>query len=137
MKCLVVDDSATMRRLFRNALTALGHAEILEASDGRQALGRCDGAVGLVVSGWNLTGMSGLELVRKLRAQPATSGVKILLVSSRNQKVDVMAAAESGIDAYVLRPFTSEVLRQKLEVVMQKGGPAPSGDEGEPTARAA
>lgn len=124
MKCLVVDDSATMRRILRNLLLVLGADEVVEAHDGKQALERCDATVGLVATGWNLPTMSGLELTRTLRANPETANLRIIVVSSRNRKSDVQAAIAAGANDYVLKPFVPETLRLKLEELM-RDPPAP------------
>ncbi len=73
MKCLVVDDSATMRRIVVNALKSIGYDNVVEAADGSDALQKCDGSIELVITDWNMPVMGGLELVRGLRANPAHS----------------------------------------------------------------
>jgi two-component system chemotaxis response regulator CheY len=122
MKCLVVEESGTIRRILWNALHGLGCEEIVEAADGKQALERCDAEVGLVVTGRNLPGLDGLELVKRLRQAAETAQVRILLVSARNTREDVMEAAQAGVNGYLLKPFTLDVLRQKLEELLQAGG---------------
>jgi two-component system chemotaxis response regulator CheY len=114
MKFLVVDDSAVTRRIIVNALTRLGHKDVVEAADGHSALHQCDTSVDVVITDWNLPGMSGVELVRTLRANPDLSGLPVLLVTARNVKQDVVEAADAGVDAYIVKPFTLEVLQHKL-----------------------
>ena len=121
MKCLVVDHSATMRRVFANALRGLGCDEIVEAADGRQAIERCDRETLAVITGRSLPGASGLELVRRLRANPDTANVRVLMVTTRNFKPDVVEAVQAGVSGYLLKPFTLEALKLKLEELLQPG----------------
>ena len=73
MKCLVVDDSATMRRIVVNSLKTIGYSDVVEAGDGKEALAKCDGTVEMVITDWNMPNMGGLELVKALRANPQTA----------------------------------------------------------------
>lgn len=124
MKCLVVDDSAITRRILVNSLRSIGFNEIVEAGDGKQALNLCDTTVDVVLTDWNMPGMAGVELVRAIRANPEFNALPVLLITSRNGKEDVVEAANAGIDGYIVKPFTPEVLRTKIEEVMQRGGDA-------------
>lgn len=118
MKFLVVDDSAVTRRIIVNALSRLGHLDVLEAADGQAALQQCDTSVDVVITDWNLPGMSGVELVRTLRANPDLAHLPILLVTARNVKQDVVEAAQAGVNAYIVKPFTLEILQHKLADVL-------------------
>ncbi len=118
MKCLVVDDSAITRRILGNSLRAIGFDTILEAGDGRQALQVCTPDVDIVLTDWNMPGMPGVELVRRLRGDPALGGIPVLLITTRAAKDDVVEAAQAGVDGYVIKPFTPEVLKQKIEEAM-------------------
>jgi two-component system chemotaxis response regulator CheY len=120
MKCLVVDESPTARRIFRNALEALGCPEVLEFPDGRQAIEGCDASVGLVIADWDAPGVGGLELLKRLRVEVATATVKVLLVSTRNRREDVLQAIEAGVDGYLLKPFHGETLRLQLEALLPR-----------------
>jgi two-component system chemotaxis response regulator CheY len=113
MKCLVVDPSATMRRVLINALRETG-CETLEAADGKQALERCGREVDAVLTAWNVPGMSGIELLRKLRENPETAEIRVMMVTGRNLRQDVMEAIQAGVNSYLLKPFTQETLRIKL-----------------------
>lgn len=124
MKCLVVDDSAITRRILVNSLRASGYDPILEATDGKQALQLCDATVDIVLTDWNMPGMGGIEMVRNLRANPAFAKLPILLVTARSVRDDVVEAAKAGVDGYVVKPFTPETLRNKIEDVLRhKSGP--------------
>jgi two-component system, chemotaxis family, chemotaxis protein CheY len=124
MKCLVVDDSATMRRIVVNALKSVGMAEVAEAGDGQEALGKCDAAIDLVVTDWNMPVMGGLELVKALRANPATAKLPILMVTTRGTKEDILQAVEAGVNNYILKPFTPQLLKEKIDAVMAAQGAA-------------
>lgn len=118
MRCLVVDESATMRRIFRNALRAHGCDEILEAADSQQALERIEGPLDLLITDWDLPGTSGLELVKQLRANEATAATPVLMVTARNARDDVQAAAQAGVSRYLLKPFAQETLRLRLDALL-------------------
>ena len=117
MKCLVVDDSATMRRIVLNSLRTIGYADLVEASDGKEALAKCDGTIELVITDWNMPNMGGLDLVRALRANPATAKTPILMVTTRSVKKDILQAVEAGVSSYILKPFTPQVLKEKLDEI--------------------
>jgi two-component system chemotaxis response regulator CheY len=117
MKCLVVDDSATMRRIVVNALKTIGYQQVVEAGDGREALAMCDGSIDMVITDWNMPNMGGLELVKSLRANPQTSKTPILMVTTRSVKEDILQAVEAGVSSYILKPFTPQVLKEKLDQI--------------------
>ncbi|HXE56696.1 MAG TPA: response regulator [Gemmatimonadales bacterium] len=118
MKCLIVDDSATMRRIVANALHGIGYTNLVEAVDGQDALAKCDGTIELVITDWNMPVMGGLELVRRLRANPQTAKVPILMVTTRGTKEDILQAVEAGVNSYILKPFTPQVLKEKIDQVV-------------------
>lgn len=121
MKCLVVDDSAITRRILVNSLRMIGFQQIIEAGDGKSALNLCDSTVDVVLTDWNMPGMAGVELVRSLRANPEFANLPVLLITSRNGKEDVVEAANAGINGYIVKPFTPEVLKVKIEEVLHRG----------------
>jgi two-component system, chemotaxis family, chemotaxis protein CheY len=118
MKCLIVDDSTTMRRILVNALKSIGYTDLIEAGDGREALDRLTPEIGLVITDWNMPVMGGLELVKALRGTPETAGLPILMVTTRSAKEDIMQAVEAGVSSYVLKPFTPPVLKEKIDQVL-------------------
>ncbi len=118
MKFLVVDDSAVTRRIIVNALSRLGHNDVVEAADGQSALAKCDETIEVIITDWNLPGMSGVEMVRTLRANPAMAQLPVLLVTARNVKQDVVEAAQAGVNAYIVKPFTLEVFEHKLNEML-------------------
>ena len=123
MKFLVVDDSATMRRIVVNSLQRIGFNDCVEAEDGREALEKFDASIGFVITDWNMPNMSGTDLARALRADGKT--VPILMVTARSVREDIIAALESGVNNYIVKPFTPQVLKEKIDQVLS-GAPAAS-----------
>ncbi len=121
MKFLVVDDSATMRRIVVNSLHRLGYDSIVEAGDGREALDRYDSSVRFVITDWMMPNMSGTELARALRARSDGRDVPILMVTARGTREDIMTALEAGVSNYVVKPFTPRILKEKIDLL--SGGP--------------
>ncbi len=118
MKCLIVDDSATMRRILINALKSIGFDDIVEAGDGKEALGKLTPDIGMVITDWNMPVMGGLELVRSIRGAGETARLPILMVTTRSAKEDILQAVEAGVSSYILKPFTPPVLKEKLDQVL-------------------
>ncbi len=121
MKFLVVDDSATMRRIVVNSLQRVGFNDVIEAGDGKEALGKFDASVGIVITDWNMPGMSGIDLARALRARPDGKSVPILMVTTRSVKEDIIAAVQAGVNNYIVKPFTPEVLKEKIDQLLAAG----------------
>lgn len=119
MRFLVVDDSATMRRIVVNSLKRIGYEECVEASDGAEALERFDSTIEFVITDWNMPTMTGLEFVRALRARPDGKSVPVLMVTTRSVREDIVQAAQAGVNNYVVKPFTPQVLKEKIDQVLQ------------------
>lgn len=119
MKALVVDDSAIIRRIIVNTLQGMDFEEILEATDGESAIALLKPGLDLVITDWNMPGMAGVEFTRQLRANPDWASVPILMVSSRNLKEDVIEAASAGVTGSVSKPFTPEMLRDKIHELLK------------------
>jgi len=121
MKVLVVDDFATMRKIVRNILKQIGFEDITEAEDGSVALRLIKSEpVGLVVSDWNMPNMSGLDLLKEIRKNPQTASLPVLMVTAEGLKENVMEAVKAGVNNYVVKPFTAEVLQEKIETIFKK-----------------
>lgn len=118
MKFLVVDDSATMRRIVINSLERVGYGNVVEAEDGVDALAKFDESFGMVITDWNMPNMTGIDLTRALRARPDGATVPILMVTARSVRDDIIAALESGANNYVVKPFTPQVLKEKIDAVI-------------------
>jgi len=117
MRFLIVDDSATMRRILVNSLQRIGFAECVEAEDGREALRKFDASVGFVITDWNMPHMSGVDFARALRALPSGSSVPVLMVTGRGTREDVAVAAAGVVNACIVKPFTPQALKEKIEQV--------------------
>jgi two-component system chemotaxis response regulator CheY len=118
-KALVVDDSRTIRIILRRILAEIGY-EVCEAANGREALRVMDAekdTVSLVLADWNMPEMNGLELVRELRQRPEFSKLKIVMVTTEAELGHMTSALQAGANEYVMKPFTKEILREKLEYV--------------------
>ena len=120
IKILIVDDFSTMRRIIKNLLRDLGFNNTFEADDGNTALPMLkNGDYDFVVTDWNMPEMNGAELVRKLRSMPEYDDVPIVMITTRGMKDDVMTAMKLGVNAYVIKPFTPDVLKVKLDSVFK------------------
>lgn len=118
MKVLVVDDFSTMRRIVKNILKQIGYSDIEEAEDGNCALARLrQGGFGLVVSDWNMPNMTGLDLLKAIRADNALSNMPVLMVTAEAKKENVLDAIQAGVNNYVVKPFTADVLKEKIEKI--------------------
>ena len=115
MKFLVIDDSATMRRIVVNSLKRIGYEDCVEADDGAAGLAAFDSSVGFVITDWNMPNMSGLDFVKALRARGDGKGVPVLMVTTRSVKEDIVLAAQAGVNNYVVKPFTPQVLKEKID----------------------
>lgn len=122
IKVLVADDFPTMRRIVKNLLKQIGFENIDEAEDGVQALNKLkSGNYGLVVSDWNMPSMEGIDLLRNIRqeAEPLKN-IPFLMVTAEAEKEKVIEAIKAGVDNYIVKPFTAEVLKEKLEKIADK-----------------
>jgi two-component system chemotaxis response regulator CheY len=122
IKVLVVDDFPTMRRIVKNLLKQIGFENIDEAEDGMQALNKLkSGNYGLVVSDWNMPNMEGIDLLKNIRqeAEPLKN-IPFLMVTAEAEKEKVIEAIKAGVDNYIVKPFTAEVLKEKLEKIADK-----------------
>ncbi|HOV98537.1 MAG: response regulator [Bacteroidetes bacterium] len=120
MKFLVVDDSLTMRRIVINALKTLGYEGIVEASDGKEAIAKLmTEGVNFVITDWNMPEMNGLELTKWLRSNPQFENIPILMVTTRGNKDDVIEAMKARVNNYIVKPFTPQGLKEKIEQVMK------------------
>jgi len=122
-KILVVDDFVTMRRIVKNLLKQLGYENIIEAEDGEQAYAKLKGGgFGFVVSDWNMPNLDGLGLVQKVRSDPELKALPFLMVTAEAEKEKVIEAIKAGVSNYVVKPFTAEILKEKIEKIFEKLG---------------
>ncbi len=123
MKILVVDDFSTMRRIIKNLLKDLGFANIQEADDGNTALPMLQqGDFDFVVTDWNMPGMQGIDLLRAIRADERLKSIPVLMVTAEAKKEQIIAAAQAGVNGYVIKPFTAATLKEKLAKIFQRLG---------------
>ncbi len=124
MKVLVVDDMSTMRRIVKNVLKQIGYTSVEEAPDGQEALKKLKGGgFGLVVTDWNMPVMTGLELLKAIRADAELKILPVLMVTAEAQKENIIEAIQAGVSNYVVKPFTAEALLEKLTKVFAKKTP--------------
>jgi two-component system chemotaxis response regulator CheY len=126
LKFLVVDDFSTMRRIVRNLLKELGFNNVDEAEDGNAALQKLrSGTFDFVISDWNMPNMTGIELLRQVRADGALKHLPVLMITAEAKKENIIEAAQAGANGYIVKPFTAATLDEKLNKIfqaMQKNG---------------
>lgn len=124
MKLLVVDDSSTMRRIIKNTLSRLGYEDVLEGEDGLQGWSVLDTNpdIGMLITDWNMPEMNGLELVKKVRSDTRFSDLPIIMVTTEGGKAEVITALKAGVNNYIVKPFTPQVLKEKLAAVLGTEG---------------
>jgi two-component system, chemotaxis family, chemotaxis protein CheY len=119
LRFLVVDDFSTMRRIVKNFLNDLGYNDVTEADDGATALPILkQGNIDFLVTDWNMPGMPGLELLKAVRADPALAKLPVLLVTAEAKREQIVEAAQAGVNGYVVKPFTAETLRDKIQKIL-------------------
>ncbi len=127
MKFLVVDDFPTMRRIVRGLLMQTGYVSgtIDEAENGEEALRRIQaGGIEFVVTDWNMPQMQGIDLLRHIRAaeNPAIRSLPVLLITAEAKKENILAAAQAGVNGYIVKPFNAQTLKEKLDAIMERLG---------------
>ena len=121
IKILVVDDFSTMRRIVKNLLKQLGFEHIDEAEDGEQAFSKLQNDnYGFMISDWNMPNMDGLELLKKVRSDPDLKELPVLMVTAEAEKEKVITAIQAGVNNYVVKPFTGEILKEKMDKIFEK-----------------
>ncbi len=119
MPVLIVDDYKTMLRTMGNLMKKLGFENIDEASDGHEALEMLyDRPYSLVISGWNMEPMSGLDLVRQMRSNTRLDEVPVVMISAENGDENIAAAKKAGAAEYIVKPFCASTLRDKLTPIL-------------------
>lgn len=118
MEVLIVDDFATMRRILKNILTQIGFTNLYEAADGKSALKVLKNQkIDLVMCDWNMPVMTGLDLLNAVRADEDLKAIPFVMVTAEAQKENIIQAVQAGVNNYVVKPFTTETITQKLEKV--------------------
>ncbi|WDT75362.1 MAG: chemotaxis response regulator CheY [Candidatus Manganitrophus sp.] len=120
MKILVVDDMSSMRRIIKNTLKQLGYPNTDEAEDGDRALEMVRNTpFDLVVSDWNMPNMNGLDLLKAIRQDPKLSALPVLMVTTEAEMDHILEAIRSGVNSYILKPFTPETMKEKIDKVFK------------------
>ena len=128
-KFLVVDDFATMRKIVKKVLAELGYTNVSEAEDGKPALALLQQAaqsgqpIEMVISDWNMPGMTGIELLKACRSNPQLKGTPFMLVTAESEQKNIIEAAQAGVSDYVVKPFNAQTLKEKLTRVWAKHNP--------------
>ena len=123
LKFLVVDDFSTMRRIVRNLLKELGYTNVDEAEDGVAALQKLKGGTfQFVVTDWNMPNMTGLELLKAIRADAGLKHLPVLMITAEAKKENIIEAAQSGASGYIVKPFTAGTLEEKMGKIFEKYG---------------
>lgn len=118
MSVLVVDDYNTMIRIIKNLLRQIGFEDIDDASDGALALAKMrTKKYGLVISDWNMEPMTGFELLKQVRSDPAIDTLPFIMITAESRTENVVAAKQAGVSNYIVKPFNAETLRSKIDAV--------------------
>jgi two-component system, chemotaxis family, chemotaxis protein CheY len=121
MKILIVDDFSTMRRIIKNLLRDLGFTNTAEADDGSTALPMLQsGNFDFLVTDWNMPIMSGIDLLRQVRADDKLKHLPVLMVTAEAKRDQIIEAAQAGVNGYVVKPFTALVLKEKIEKIFER-----------------
>jgi two-component system chemotaxis response regulator CheY len=121
MKILIVDDFSTMRRIIKNLLRDLGFNNTQEADDGLTALPILQaGGIDFLITDWNMPGMQGLDLLKTVRADENLSSLPVLMVTAETKREQIIAAAQAGVNGYIVKPFTAATLKDKIEKIFER-----------------
>ncbi len=119
MKIMLVDDSKTMRNIQKSVLTQLGHTELAEACDGQDALSKVAAfAPDLILLDWNMPNMDGLTFIKTFRQ--ADKSTPVIMVTTESERARVVEAIKAGVNNYVVKPFTPDILSQRITETMDK-----------------
>ncbi|MBI6550988.1 chemotaxis response regulator CheY [Pseudomonas sp. LY-1] len=121
MKILIVDDFSTMRRIIKNLLRDLGFTNTVEADDGLTAIPILNsGSIDFLVTDWNMPGMTGIDLLRHVRADEKLRTLPVLMVTAEAKREQIIEAAQAGVNGYVVKPFTALALKEKIEKIFER-----------------
>ncbi len=121
VRILVVDDFSTMRRIIRALLADLGYTDVHEAADGKAALALLESQpFDFMITDCNMPGMTGLALLKAVRAEPKTRTLPVLMVTAEGKRDQILESAALGISGYIVKPFTAETLKDRMESILQR-----------------
>lgn len=119
MNILVVDDFSTMRRIIKGLLHDLGYPRVSEADDGKTALPMLKaGGYDFLITDWNMPGMAGLELLKLVRADEKLARMPVLMLTAEAKREQIVEAAQAGVSGYVIKPFTAQTLKEKIDKIL-------------------
>ena len=123
MRILIVDDFSTMRRIVKNLLNDLGYTNTAEADDGTTALTALHQShFDFVVTDWNMPGMTGIDLLKAIRADDKLKHLPVLMVTAEAKREQIIEAAQAGVNGYIIKPFTAQTLEEKLGKIFERFG---------------
>jgi len=121
MKILIVDDFSTMRRIIKNLLRDLGFNNTAEADDGKTALPMLQaGDFEFLITDWNMPGMTGIELLKAVRADAKLATLPVLMVTAEQKRDQIVEAAQAGVNGYIVKPFTAATLKEKIDKIFER-----------------
>ena len=121
MKILIVDDFSTMRRIIKNLLRDLGFNNTQEADDGQTALPMIKSSdFDFIVTDWNMPGMQGIDLLKAIRADAALAHLPVLMVTAESKREQIVEAAQAGVNGYIVKPFTAQTLKEKIDKIWER-----------------
>ena len=121
IKILIVDDFSTMRRIIKNLLRDSGYNNTFEADDGATALPMLEtGDFQFVITDWNMPIMQGIQLLRKIRENPKLKSLPVLMVTAEAKREQIVTAAQAGVNGYIVKPFTADILKDKLDKIFER-----------------
>jgi two-component system chemotaxis response regulator CheY len=119
MKILVVDDFSTMRRIVKNLLKDIGYTNLDEAENGSVALAKLKSVkFDFVISDWNMPEMSGIDLLKAVRADESLKALPFLMVTAESKQENVVEALQAGVSNYIVKPFTASTLKEKIDKIL-------------------
>jgi two-component system chemotaxis response regulator CheY len=119
MKFLIVDDFPTMRRMVKGLLHELGYQDVTEADDGNTALPMLkNGSFDFLITDWNMPGMAGLDLLKAVRADARIAKLPVLMLTAEAKREQIIEAAQAGVSGYVIKPFTVQTLKEKIDKII-------------------
>ena len=121
MNILIVDDFSIMRRIIKNLLLDLGFNNIQETDDGTTALPILqNGNIDFLITDWNVSGMTGIELLKVIRADEKLADLPVLMVTAESNREHIIEAAQAGVNGYIVKPFTTLTLKEKIEKIFER-----------------
>lgn len=119
LRILTVDDNPTMRRIILNTLRRVGYSDIIEASNGKDAMAKLQvEKIDFVITDWDMPEMDGIELVSNIRKSDEFKSLPVIMISTRSVKEDIIEALKTGVNSYIVKPFTPDTLKEKIDQII-------------------